>query len=128
MASPKEPGESPYVDHVVEFYKKGVDRAVLRENLKLTVQQRLEKLQRQMNEAARAAERPSHPLPAPVVREVPPAYGFDPVVEAYKKDVDRTLLRENLRLTVEQRLEKLQSMAEFFHEIHGAARRGHTVR
>jgi len=29
----------------------------------------------------------------------------DPVIEAYKKDVDRTLIRENLKLTVEQRLE-----------------------
>ena len=29
----------------------------------------------------------------------------DPVIEAYKKDIDRTLIRENLRLTVEQRLE-----------------------
>jgi hypothetical protein len=28
----------------------------------------------------------------------------DPVIEAYKGSVDRTLLRENLRLTVEQRL------------------------
>ena len=28
----------------------------------------------------------------------------DPVVEAYKKDIDRTLIRENLKLTVEQRL------------------------
>ncbi len=34
----------------------------------------------------------------------------------------------NHDLRDEQRLEKLQSMAEFFHEIHGAARRGHTVR
>ena len=31
----------------------------------------------------------------------------DPVVEAYKKDVDRTLLREHLRLTPQQRLETL---------------------
>ena len=31
----------------------------------------------------------------------------DPVIEAYKRDVDRTLLRENLRLTVEQRFLKL---------------------
>jgi hypothetical protein len=30
----------------------------------------------------------------------------DPVIEAYKKDVDRTLLRENLKLTVEQRIRK----------------------
>jgi hypothetical protein len=27
----------------------------------------------------------------------------DPVVEAYKKDIDRTLIRENLKLTVEER-------------------------
>jgi hypothetical protein len=30
----------------------------------------------------------------------------DPVVEALKKDVDRTLLRENLKLTVEERIRK----------------------
>jgi hypothetical protein len=36
----------------------------------------------------------------------------DPVIEAYKKDVDRTLLRENLKLTVEERIRKAMS----FHE------------
>lgn len=30
----------------------------------------------------------------------------NPVIEAYKKDVDRTLLRENLKLSVEERFEK----------------------
>ena len=40
----------------------------------------------------------------------------DPVIEAYKKDVDRTLLRENLKLTVEQRLENLRKMAEFYEQ------------
>jgi hypothetical protein len=36
-------------------------------------------------------------------------YGLppDPVIEYYKKDVDRTLLREHLKLTPQQRLEKL---------------------
>lgn len=34
----------------------------------------------------------------------------DPVVDAYKRDVDRTLLRENLQLTPEERIRKL---AEF---------------
>jgi hypothetical protein len=33
----------------------------------------------------------------------------DPVIEAYKKDIDRTLLRENLKLTPTQRLQKLMS-------------------
>jgi hypothetical protein len=31
----------------------------------------------------------------------------DPVIEVYKQHVDRTLLRENLRLTVEERFRKL---------------------
>jgi hypothetical protein len=31
----------------------------------------------------------------------------DPVTEYLKKDVDRTLLRENLKLSPQQRLEKL---------------------
>jgi hypothetical protein len=34
--------------------------------------------------------------------EVGAAYS-DPVVEAYKRDVDRTLIRESVRLSVEER-------------------------
>jgi hypothetical protein len=34
----------------------------------------------------------------------------DPVVEAYMAGVDRTLLRENLKLTPAQRLEKLVNL------------------
>ena len=41
--------------------------------------------------------------------ELAPADYCDPVIEAYKKDVDRTLLRENLMLTVEERIRKAQS-------------------
>ena len=50
MASQDKPDVAPYVDPVIEFYKKKIDRTVLRENLKLTVQQRLDKLQQRMNE------------------------------------------------------------------------------
>jgi hypothetical protein len=32
---------------------------------------------------------------------------YDPVLEAYEKDVDRTLLRENLKLTPAQRVQKM---------------------
>jgi hypothetical protein len=46
----------------------------------------------------------------------------DPVVEAYKKDVDRTLLRESLKLTVEQRIDRLREFAEFVSEIRNSAR------
>jgi hypothetical protein len=34
----------------------------------------------------------------------------DPVVERYMRDVDRTLLRRNLSLTPQQRLEQLQRL------------------
>lgn len=44
----------------------------------------------------------------------------DPVIEAYKRDVDVTLLLENLKLTPEQRLEKLQQMARFADELRRA--------
>lgn len=41
----------------------------------------------------------------------------DPVVEAYKKDVDRTLIRENLKLSVEERLAKMISVLGFVDEV-----------
>jgi hypothetical protein len=47
----------------------------------------------------------------------------DPVIEAYKKDVDRTLIRENLRLTVEQRFEKLMRLQQFADELRRAGRK-----
>ena len=34
----------------------------------------------------------------------------DPVIEAYKVDVDRTLLRENLKLTPQQRFDKFSGV------------------
>ena len=44
----------------------------------------------------------------------------DPVIEAYKRDVDRTLLRENLKLTVEERFRKLQALQRFATELRRA--------
>lgn len=41
----------------------------------------------------------------------------DPVVEAYKKDIDRTLIRENLKLTVEERFRKSMALARFADEL-----------
>lgn len=49
----------------------------------------------------------------------------DPVIEAYKKDVDRTLIRENLRLTVEQRFDKLMKLQEFAEELRKTKRLKH---
>lgn len=41
----------------------------------------------------------------------------DPVIEAYKKDVDRTLLIENLRRTVDERVQNLMAMQTFVVEV-----------
>ena len=46
----------------------------------------------------------------------------DPVIEAYKKDVDVTLLRENLNLSVEERLRKLFRMQRFVEDLRRATR------
>ena len=46
-----------------------------------------------------------------------------PVIEAYKKDVDRTLLRENLKLSVEQRLLKHMQFQQFAAELRRAGQK-----
>ena len=47
----------------------------------------------------------------------------DPVVEAFMTGVDRTLLRENLKLTPAQRLEKLLRFSSFAAELRRAGKR-----
>ncbi|MGA2032286.1 MAG: hypothetical protein ABSG68_08535 [Thermoguttaceae bacterium] len=46
----------------------------------------------------------------------------DPVIEAYKRDVDRTLLRQALTLTPEERLVELQRLVEFAEELRRAGK------
>jgi hypothetical protein len=47
----------------------------------------------------------------------------DPVTEHYKKDVDRTLLREHLKLTPQQRLERLVAFMRSLDQLRAARRR-----
>jgi hypothetical protein len=47
----------------------------------------------------------------------------DPVVEAYKKHIDRTLIRQNLRLTVDQRFQQLMELQRFAEELKNAGRK-----
>jgi hypothetical protein len=61
------------------------------------------------------SERPCSGVP-----ELPPPDVYDPVVEAYKKDVDRTLLIENLKLTPEQRSQKFLQFMEAVYEVRRA--------
>ena len=44
----------------------------------------------------------------------------DPVIEAYKQGVDRSLIRENLKLTPTQRVEKLIELQRFAEELRRA--------
>jgi len=44
----------------------------------------------------------------------------DPVVEAFKRDVDRTLLRENLKLTPEERVLELMALLRAAEEFQRA--------
>jgi nicotinamidase/pyrazinamidase len=47
----------------------------------------------------------------------------DPVIEAYMDGIDRTLLRDNLRLTVTQRLERLMGLQQLSDELRSAGKR-----
>ena len=58
-------------------------------------------------------------VPGPRIQgmESTPPRDVDPVVEVYKKDVDRTLLRRNLKLTPSERAEQLVTFMEFVAEL-----------
>jgi hypothetical protein len=46
----------------------------------------------------------------------------DPVIEVYKRDIDRTLIRENLKRSVEERLDNLIALQRFSEELQRARR------
>ncbi|MEW5918139.1 MAG: helix-turn-helix domain-containing protein [Gemmatimonadota bacterium] len=46
----------------------------------------------------------------------------DAIIEAYKRDIDRSLLRENLKKTVDQRVRSLTALARFAREARRAGR------
>jgi hypothetical protein len=48
---------------------------------------------------------------------------LDPVIEAYKKDIDVTLIRENLRLTVDERFQQLMQLQKFAEDLRRAGRK-----
>jgi len=46
----------------------------------------------------------------------------DPVTEAYKRDVDRSLILENLKLTVDERFKRLMNLQRFAEELRKAGK------
>lgn len=57
-----------------------------------------------------------------VALQLVPRPPVDPVIEAYKRDVDRTLLRENLKKSVDDRLRSLVELQEAARELRNAGR------
>ena len=47
---------------------------------------------------------------------------LDQVIECYKRDIDRTLLRENLRLTPDERFLRLMEVQRFAEELQRAGK------
>lgn len=54
--------------------------------------------------------------------ELIPRAAPDPLVEAYKNDVDRTLLRENLTRSIDERLRSMAELQELGRELERAVR------
>jgi transcriptional regulator with XRE-family HTH domain len=46
----------------------------------------------------------------------------DPLIEAFKRDIDRSLLRRNLEKTVDERVRSLQALSRLADEAHRAGR------
>jgi hypothetical protein len=55
--------------------------------------------------------------------DLPPPDFYDPVIEAYKQGVDRTLLREHLELSPDQRVKKFVRFLKELEVVRGAASR-----
>lgn len=70
-----------------------------------------------------------HPKPAyrldmpELTRTITTDPNLDPVIEAYKHDVDRTLLRRNLERSVDERLRGLVALQAFYEELRSAGRK-----
>ncbi|HMJ66050.1 MAG TPA: hypothetical protein VK615_11935 [Candidatus Binatia bacterium] len=133
---PVEPASLDETTELIEYFKKQVNREALRENLKLTPAERLEKFERLARE-----KYPDRSTPAPGSVPVQPLHESaalysignpnndrrsnapSDLVEAFKKDIDRTLLIENLKLTPAQRIEKFLGFMEMVYEVREAGRR-----
>lgn len=134
-----------FPDPVIEFYLEKVDRAAIRAQLKKTPSERLQWLEDQTKARSQAEHvRVREEAAAPVADEISAGKKFggfptytpdpdpalrpllfpDPVVEAYLKDVDRGILRENLKLTVAERLEKFEGFMHAVYELRGVAYEG----
>ena len=61
-------------------------------------------------------------VPESGTSRAPHASSIDAVIAVYQKDIDQTLLRENLKLTPQERLQKLAAVLELVAEVRRAGR------
>lgn len=54
-----------------------------------------------------------------------PGDSIQAVIEVYKSDVDRTIIKQNLKLTVEERLLNLKDFMQFAEELRAAGKQLH---
>ena len=60
--------------------------------------------------------------------ELPPANTPDPVLDAYRKDVDIGLLRENLKLTVQERFDRFTQVMKSMETLRQAGETARALR
>jgi transcriptional regulator with XRE-family HTH domain len=58
-----------------------------------------------------------------IALELVPQAPADPIVDAFKRDIDRTLLKQNLTKSPEERLRALESLQNLAREAHRAGAR-----
>jgi hypothetical protein len=69
-------------------------------------------------------DKQTHPEATSGCREmVCPAIYCDPVIQKYKHDIDHTILRENLKLSVEERFIKFERFMELVEELQQAGKK-----
>jgi hypothetical protein len=107
-----------FPDPVIESYKQFVDRSVLRENLLLSADERCRRMEAKVHSGNISQPQPPSPDRAwQPISDCGPGRTFDPVIELYKRDIDRSLLRQNLMRTVDKRCRALESMAGLVDEL-----------
>ncbi len=117
-----------FPDPVIEYYLTKIDRAAIREQLRKTPGERLRSLENKggdHDQRLTVLEKlPLSPRKPKLDMGVEPAWFAeaeavpllfpDPVIDAYLIDVDRGLIREQLKLDPAGRLQCLESMADFY--------------
>jgi hypothetical protein len=124
-----DPDQPSSLDAIITRYKRFLDRPALRESLKLTPTERFQKHQAKLAELTskgKAGKKREVNVAPPASPQPVIPLDRDPVVELYKKDVDRTMLRESLKRSVTERFEANMALQRFAEEMRRGGRQTFT--